>query len=163
MVLLRNICSLVPPVTGWDALPPAVDTTLEADIARIKYFRNTVYGHASEASVDDATFNQYWKDIQEAIVRLEGAGYQSAIDDLKRECMDPDFEEHYRELLKQWVMDEKSVKERLDEIRRDLHVLRRSLSRVGIKEKLDEIVGKLDAWKDAMVPKREKKIGIEGN
>ena len=152
MVLLRNICSLVPPVTGWDAFPPAADTTLEADIARIKYFRNTVYGHASEASVDDATFNQYWKDIQEAIVRLGGAGYQSAIDDLKRECMDPDFEEHYRELLKQWVMDEKSVKERLDEIRGDLHVLRQSLSRVGIKEKLDEIVGKLDAWKDAMVP-----------
>ena len=84
MVLLRNICSLVPPVTGWDALPPAADTTLEADIARIKYFRNTVYGHASEASVDDATFNQYWKDIQEAIVRLGGAGYQSAIDDLKK-------------------------------------------------------------------------------
>ena len=163
MVLLRNICSLVPPVTGWDALPPAADTTLEADIARIKYFRNTVYGHASEALVDDATFNQYWKDIQEAIVRLGGAGYQSAIDDLKRECMDPDFEEHYRELLKQWVMDEKSVKERLDEIRGDLHVLRQSLSRVGIKEKLDEIVGKLDAWKDAMVPKLEKKIGIEGN
>ena len=51
----------------------------------------------------------------------------------------------------------------MDEIRGDLHVLRQSLSRVGIKEKLDEIVGKLDAWKDAMVPKLEKKIGIEGN
>ena len=116
MVLLRNICCLVPPATGWDTLPPAADTTLEADIVRIKCYRNTVYGHASEASVDDVTFNQYWQDIQDALVRLGGAGYQSAIDDLKKECMDPDFEEHYKELLKQWVVDEFSIKERLDEM-----------------------------------------------
>ena len=49
-------------------------------------------------------------------MRLGGAGYQSVIDDLKKECMDPDIEEHYKELLKQWVMDEVSIKERLDEM-----------------------------------------------
>ena len=114
MVLLRNICGLVRPATGWDTLPPATDTTLEADIVRIKCYRNTVYGHASEASVDDPTFNQYWKDIQDALVRLGGADYQNAVDDLKKECMDPYFEEHYKELLKQWVWDEVSIKERLE-------------------------------------------------
>ncbi|CAH3111796.1 unnamed protein product [Pocillopora meandrina] len=31
-VLLRNICSLSRPATGWDALPPATDTSTEADI-----------------------------------------------------------------------------------------------------------------------------------
>ena len=116
MVLLRNICGLARPVTGWDTLPPETDTTLEADIVRIKYYRNTVYGHANEASVDDPTFNKYWQDIQDALVRLGGAGYQSAIDDLKNECIDTDIEEHYKELLKQWVMDEVSIKERLDEM-----------------------------------------------
>ncbi|XP_027041805.1 NACHT, LRR and PYD domains-containing protein 12-like isoform X1 [Pocillopora damicornis] len=30
--------------------------------------------------------------------------------------MDPDFEEHFKELLKQWVVDEVSIKERLDEM-----------------------------------------------
>ena len=116
MVLLRNICGLVPPATGWDNLPAVTDLTPEADIVRIKCYRNTVYGHASEASVDDATFNQYWQDIQDALVRLGGACYQDAIDDLKNECMDPEYEEHYQELLKQWVKDEVSIKERLDEI-----------------------------------------------
>ena len=117
MVLLRNICGLVRPATGWDTLPPATDTTLEADIVRIKCYRNTVYGHASQASVDDPTFNQCWKDIQDALVRLGGAGYQSTIDDLKKECIDPDFEENYKELLKQWVMDEVSIKESLDKLK----------------------------------------------
>ncbi|RMX47588.1 hypothetical protein pdam_00023398 [Pocillopora damicornis] len=113
-VLLRTICGLAPPATGWNTLPLAADITLEADIVRIKCYRNTVYGHASEASVDDATFNQYWQDIQDALVRLGGAGYQSAIDDLKNEFMDPDFEEHHKELLKQRVVYEVSIKERLE-------------------------------------------------
>ena len=104
-VLLRNICGLVRPATGWDTLPPATNTTLEADIVRIKCYRNTVYAHARQASVDDATFNQYWQDIQDALVRLGGAGYQSVIGDLKKECMDSDIEEHYKELLKQWVVE----------------------------------------------------------
>ena len=116
MVLLRNVCSLVPPENGWDTLPPETDTTFMADIVRIKHYRNMVFGHASEASVDDPTFNQYWQDIQDALVRLGGADYQSAIDDLKKECMDPDLEEHYIELLKQCIMDEVSIKERLDEM-----------------------------------------------
>ena len=43
MILLRNICSLFPLATGWDALPPAADMSTEADIARVKYFRNVVH------------------------------------------------------------------------------------------------------------------------
>ena len=30
--------------------------------------------------------------------------------------MDPEFEEHYQDLLKQWVKDEISIKEKLDQI-----------------------------------------------
>lgn len=46
MVLLRNVCSLHPPTTGWDTLPSVTDVSHAADIARVKYYRNTVYGHA---------------------------------------------------------------------------------------------------------------------
>ena len=115
-VLLRNICSLIQPATGWDALPPAADMSTEADIARVKYFRNTVYGHAEKASVDDATFNVYWQDIKDALVRLGGHAYGVAIDDLKNECMDPVYEEHYRDLLKEWKRDDDNTKDKLDEI-----------------------------------------------
>ena len=122
-VLLRNICSLCPPATGWDALPPATDMSTEADIARVKYFRNTVYGHVEKASVDDATFNMYWQDIKDAFVRLGGPTYGVAIDDLKNECLDPVFEEHYRELLKEWKRDDDNTKDKLDEIDRKLEEL----------------------------------------
>ena len=35
MTLLRNICGLALPVTGWDVLPAATDLSREADIARV--------------------------------------------------------------------------------------------------------------------------------
>ena len=116
MVLLRNICGLVPPVTGWDNLPPPADGSIEANIARVKYYRNNVYGHASQASVDDATFNTFWQEIGNALVALGGASYGAAIHKLKNECMDPDTKEHYKELLAQWKKDEDSIMDKLGEI-----------------------------------------------
>ena len=118
MLLLRNICGLIPPTTGWDNLPPAADTSAEANIARVKYYRNHVYGHASQASVDDATFNSYWQDISNALVGL-GAD-ATAINKLKTESMDPVIEKHYQELLREWKKDDDSSKDRLDEIEGNL-------------------------------------------
>ena len=116
MVLFRNICGLAAPATGWDALPAATDLSREADIARVKFFRNTVYAHAEHASVDAVTFNNCWQDIGDTLVRLGGVKYKAAIDHLETECMDPEAEEHYIELLGQWKKDEDNVKEKLDEL-----------------------------------------------
>ena len=124
MVLFRNICNLLTPASGWDSLPLAADTSLEADIARIKFYRNTVYAHANRASVDDATFSQYWQDIRDTLVRLGGAGvYDEVIDTLANDSMDPEIEQHYQELLRDWKKDEDSVKDRLDEIDKKLNDL----------------------------------------
>ena len=112
MVLLRNICGLPAPATGWDSLPPTSDTSVEANIARVKHNRNSVYGHASQASVDDPTFNSLWQDISSALVVLGVDA--AAITKLKTESMDPDTETHYRELLNEWKKDEDSIKDQLD-------------------------------------------------
>ena len=112
VVLLRNICGLPAPATGWDSLPPASDTSVEANIARVKHYRNAVYGHASQASVDDPEFNSLWHDISAALVAL---GVDAAsMAKLKTESMDPDKETHYRELLKEWKKDEDNIKDQLN-------------------------------------------------
>ena len=116
MVLLRNLCRLPSPITGWDTLPAVTDMTREADIARIKYFRNNVYAHAEQASVDDATFNAYWQDIRDTLLRLGGVRYRAAIDNLETECMDPEMEDHYKQLLSEWKKDEENIKEELKEM-----------------------------------------------
>ncbi|XP_068733953.1 NLR family CARD domain-containing protein 4-like isoform X4 [Montipora capricornis] len=119
MVLLRNICGLgAPASTGsWDMLPPASDNSIEANIARIKYYRNNVYGHATQASIDEPTFHALWLDISNALLALgSAASYTSAISRLKAECMDPDFEEHYRELLKEWKKGDDSTKDNFERL-----------------------------------------------
>ena len=131
MVLLRNVCGLAAPETGWDARPAATDMRLEADIARVKYFRNTVVAHAEQASVDDATFNRYWSEIRDALVRLGGVAYRAAIDSLETECMDPDVEEHYKQLLQQWKNDESNIKDDLKEIGNDIK---------NLTKKVDDLV-----------------------
>ena len=123
VVLLRNLCGLTPPPTGWDVLPALTDLSREADIARVKYFRNIVYGHAGNASVDDTTFNDYWRDIRDTLVRLGGVTYEAAINNLRSECMDPEVEDHYRDLLSQWKKDDDNIKEQLSEIIKRLDVL----------------------------------------
>ena len=116
MVLLRNICNLKTPVTGWDNLPHATDTTVEANIARVKYYRNTVYAHASQASVDDATFKKHWQDIKKVLVALGKRSYGDDIDKLQNECMDPNNEKHFKKVLMEWTKYEDSIKEKLEEI-----------------------------------------------
>ena len=88
----------------------------EADIARVKFFRNTVYAHAEQASVDDTTFNAYWQDIRDTLVRLGGVRYRAAIDNLETECMDPEMEDHYKQVLSEWKKDEDNIKDVLKEI-----------------------------------------------
>ena len=120
-VLLRNICGFIAPATGWDHLPPSTDTSTADDIARVKYYRNTVYGHANQASVDDATFNTHWHEIREALVRLGGTSFRGYIDSLEHDTMDPDMEGHYRELMKQWKKDDDSIKDKLEEMQGNIN------------------------------------------
>ena len=71
--LLRTIRSLTPPSTGWDELPLSADQSFTADIVRIKYYRNTVYGHVNQGlAIRDNEFTTLWQEISEALVRIAG-------------------------------------------------------------------------------------------
>ena len=116
MVLLRTICDLSPPTAGWDAPPLPEDTSLESDIARVKYFLNAVSRHAGKGSVSDAVFSSYWQQIHDTLVRLGGVGYEDDIDEMRDQEMDLLLEEHFGELLKQWKNVEDNIKDKLNEL-----------------------------------------------
>ena len=71
--LLRHICNLTAPAKGWDEMPDSTDHTLEADLARIKNYRNKVYGHVNgRMEVTSDQFNVLWQAINEALLRIVG-------------------------------------------------------------------------------------------
>ena len=76
-ILFRNICGFHPPATihggtSWDQNPPLSDDSPEAHLARIKFYRNTVFAHIKSTGVSDDDFVIYWGEISRSLVRLGG-------------------------------------------------------------------------------------------
>ncbi|XP_020604704.1 protein NLRC3-like [Orbicella faveolata] len=109
MVLIRNICCLPAPPAGWDKLPSSEDTTLSADITRVSYFRREL-AHASEASIDNETFEDYWKILSEALVRLLGESRRPDLDHLKESTLNPSMGDYYNACLEDKGEEEKEQK-----------------------------------------------------
>ena len=110
-VLLRNICALHPPTSGWNNKPPPTDTSREANLARIKWFRNELYGHVTTTGVDAHSFSNHWMELSDTLVQL-GLD-QSEIDRLKSAPLD---EKCYLDLLCRWKIQENDIKERVEDV-----------------------------------------------
>ena len=88
-ILLRNICGLSAPSTGWDTMPPQSDNSPEANIVRIKCFRNELYAHVSDIGVSATQFESYWKEISSALV---GLGINQEVDRVMKEWIESEVE-----------------------------------------------------------------------
>ena len=115
-LLLTNICGLSPPLSGWHTKPLPSDTSFEANLARIKFFRNELYGHVSSTGVDTPSFNALWQEISAVLVAL-GLG-QAEVDRLKAECCG---EGDFLDVLLDWGDSEQDIKSQLKDIRQELH------------------------------------------
>ena len=99
-ILFRNICGLHPPATihggtSWDQNPPLSDDSPEAHLARIKFYRNTVFAHIKSTGVSDDDFVIYWGEISRSLVRLGGnAG------EITKLMTSPLNEDYYLNLIK---------------------------------------------------------------
>ena len=71
--LFKTICNLTTPLTGWDNLPNIADHSLGADLARIKYYRNSIYGHSRDMEIVESDFCNLWREISEALLRITGS------------------------------------------------------------------------------------------
>ena len=122
--LLRNICGLAPPSTGWDALPGSTDHSLQAELVRVKYYRNTVYGHVDyKMEITDDEFPSLWKDISDALLGIAGHmgpvkknEWQKAIDELLTTSLTEEDERNVQELLK-WYKTDEDVKNFLEDLK----------------------------------------------
>ena len=72
-LLIRNISAVVPPGTGWGQPPDdnPRDTSLGANVERIRRFRNVVVGHSVDYTVDEQTFEDTWKEISHTMDDIE--------------------------------------------------------------------------------------------
>ena len=110
-LLLINICGMIPPPSGWHALPPPSDTSHEANLARVKFYRNVLYGHVTTTGADTPTFSGLWNEITGVLVRL-GLD-QTEVDRLKAE---KGGEQDYIDVLIDWADSEEDIRSQLKNI-----------------------------------------------
>ena len=110
-LLLTKICGLTPPPSGWHTKPPSSDTSHEANLARVKFYRNVLYGHVTTTGVDTPTFSALWTEISGVLVSL-GLD-QAEVDRLKAE---KGGEQDYIDVLIEWADSEEDIKSQLKNI-----------------------------------------------
>ena len=103
-LLLREICHLTAPSTGWHNMP-ADDNSLGANITRIKCFRNELC-HNVSTEIPNAKFEDKWNEIAlslEAIkIYVLQKGHVEEMEALKKDPTDHDTKRHLEELAKEW-------------------------------------------------------------
>ena len=62
LTLMICLLRILKPIDLMDILPSATDTSLRADLSRIRYYRNFIV-HSDSALVDDTDFESYWNDV----------------------------------------------------------------------------------------------------
>ena len=126
-ILLRNICGLPSPASGWNAMPSTTDTSISADILRIKIFRNEVYGHTASAQYDDARFEKLWQEISQPLVKLGIP--QQEIDELKVAPLSP-VEKSYVETLMEWKEQEDTLSEKMKDFENQMVDIRAEVKKL---------------------------------
>ena len=110
-LLLRNICGLSPPRSGWDKMPPVSDTSREANLARMKYYRNELYGHVTTTGIQTSAFDVKWQEVSSVLVSLGLS--QSEVDRLKSEPCGED----YISAVIGWMKNDEEIQFQLKDLR----------------------------------------------
>ena len=119
--LLRAICNITPS-TGWDNLPNSTDHSREADVVRIKFYRNTIYGHNHSMEITNADFEKLWIEISETLLRIAGRissskrdEWKKSIENLSRDPLTPETNEYVSE-LRVWYKKDMDTKDEIEKL-----------------------------------------------
>ena len=99
-LLLRELCHLKAPPTGWNKMPVDSDTSPEANIIRIKCFRNELC-HSVSTGIPNNEFEDKWNKISSLLQALDASIYKR-IQDLKNDPIDKYTRQVVDEEVEQW-------------------------------------------------------------
>lgn len=120
--LFRTICNLTEPVTKWNKPPSSTDYSLEADLIRIKEYRDSVHGHSSTMEITGSEFRHLWKEISEALLRIVGSmsvakwdEWKNAINKLLSDPLTPEAQRYVDE-LQIWYKNDMELKDAVKQL-----------------------------------------------
>ena len=100
-LLIRELCCLKAPRTGWHKMPADDDQSMEANIARIKCFRNELF-HSKSTSIPNKDFEDKWKIIASSLEAIKIGVYRKKIQALKNDSIDHKTHKRVDEEVEKW-------------------------------------------------------------
>lgn len=132
-LLLREFCSLTAPSTGWHNLPADSDVSPQANIVRIKCYRNELC-HSVSTSITEVEFEDKWMVLSSALVAL-GLD-QKDVDRLKTEPIDHDTDRRVEEEVNKWKLE---IEPRLESLEEDVVKMKGEMSRNQADQNTSEL------------------------
>ena len=134
--LFREICNLPSPITGWDTLPSSTNHSLEADLVRIRIYRNELYGHNYSMEITDVDFKKLWEKISEALLRIAGGissakkdEWKKSIESFFHDPLSPDAQENVIQ-LRLWYRKEIETKDKVEELAEEVKQMKIKLEQM---------------------------------
>ena len=115
-LLLREISHLTAPPTGWHKMPADGDVSLEANIVRIKCFRNELC-HSASTVIPNGEFEDKWNKISSSLKELQASIYEKKIQNLKNDPIDHDLTQRVEEQIEQWRREHQDEGEVMSQLR----------------------------------------------
>ncbi|XP_070574857.1 E3 ubiquitin-protein ligase DZIP3-like [Ptychodera flava] len=117
LILIRNLGHFYgglrqPNWPGWVNRPAPTDVSMEADLARLRLFRNELYGHVATTGINDSQFTEKWQELEEILLRL-GAD-QSRINQWLHGTLNHQEVVHLKEVL---TLDDQQMKLMVDSLK----------------------------------------------
>ena len=102
-LLIRELSYLSAPVTRWHKMPAEDDESLQANITRIKCFRNELC-HNHSTGIPNSEFEDKWNKISSPLEAIEVVVYRQKLQSLKNDPIDHDTRRAVEEEVQQWKM-----------------------------------------------------------
>ena len=100
-LLIREVCYLPAPLKGWHKMPAKDDESLQANITRIKCFRNQL-AHSVSTGIPNDEFEDMWNTIVSSLEAIEISAYRQKIQGLKNDPIDHTTRQKVEDQVEQW-------------------------------------------------------------
>ncbi|XP_060564151.1 uncharacterized protein LOC132723444 [Ruditapes philippinarum] len=134
--LLRSLkCFGLNKKFDWGATPAPTDVTVEADICRLKNFRNKISHISTTTAIQQNDFTAWWNDIEQILVRRcsPALNIQQTIGEFKTCPLDLEEERRIQKEIKKW----KDYEDEVDRLKQEMTDVRKKVT--DVKKDLEDI------------------------
>ena len=100
-LLIREFSNLPTPAKGWHKLPDETDDSIQADIGRVKCFRNEL-SHRSSTAISESEFEEKWSQISLSLERIQVYIHKKNIQCIKNDPIDDNRRQILEDIIKKW-------------------------------------------------------------